>query len=537
MPYCTIPERLQYYASKLPDTEALVIVGNDKRDAVTYKEVMEKGAEMAKKFLTLGIQQRDIVAIHDEKTPMWLYCTLGLQMCGAWPLHFFFQRKDGTDVIDMMQSTRCKYLITQPGEDDYFADIVQTFACNDGNGKFSSDALPNLQCVLFTEKPIRVPNALTMKSLPSATFIPSTIEPENIAGIFCSSGTTGKPKLIPRTHVDLVRASLISVNCLDMAEGERFFCERTFSWAAGYPLNMIHGITQVTSTKFFQLKTIKGHMESTVDIFEKERCNHAILFSSIIAEILASKPNMKPLKTVLCGGGPIPAKDTDLIPNYCEKFVNIYGSTEFYGTTYNIVRKSGAMKNFDTGIPYPGMEVKIIRADGSLADIGESGEICERGIYGTKGYIHEKLDWHTKNTIAEGWYKPGDAGYITEEGHLFVTGRIADVIIVEGRLVSPAYLEDIFMRHPYVENVVAFAIPDRKMHELPGVAITIKHGSVVTEGELLNFFVKERNVILQESIFESKVQPEKVIFFDDFPKTSSGKIARTTVKKMALERV
>ena len=99
-------------------------------------------------------------------------------------------------------------------------------------------------------------------------------------------------------------------------------------------------------------------------------------------------------------------------------------------------------------------------------DVGESGEICQRGIYGTKGYIHEKLDWHTKNTIAEAWYKSGDAGYISEEGHLFVTGRLTDIIMVEGRLVAPAYLEDIFMRHPSVENAVAFAIPDRNMHEV-----------------------------------------------------------------------
>ena len=373
MPYCTIPEKLQYHASKSPDTEALVIVGEDTRTVVTYEEALKKGTEMAKKFLALGIGERDIVAIHDEKTPMWLYCTLGLQMCGAWPLHFFFQRKDGADVLDVLQSTKCKYLITHPGEDDYFANIVQKFASMDNNGKFTSDALPNLEGVLFTEIPSCIPNALTMNSLQAKKSIPSTIDPENIAGIFSSSGTTGKPKLIPRTHVDLVRASLSLVTDIDMIEGDRFFCERTFSWVAGYPLNMIHGITHVTSSKYFQLRTMKEHTESIVDILQNEKCNHALLFSSNVAGMLASKPSMRALKTILCGGGPISAKATYLVPNYCERFVHLYGSTEFHlSVTRNIIRKCGDMENFDAGVPFPGVEIKIIRSDGNLA--GRRGE-------------------------------------------------------------------------------------------------------------------------------------------------------------------
>ena len=536
MPYCTIPERLQYYASKSPDTEALVIVGEDTRTSVTYKELIERSTEMANKFAAFGIRKRDLVAIHDEKTPMWLYCTLGLQMCGAWPLHFFFRRKDGTDVVNLLQSTRCKYLITHPGEDDYFADILQTFATLDYNGKIYSELLPTLDRVLFTKCPIRTKSALTIDSLPLSSALPSDIEPEDIAGIFCSSGSTGAPKLIPRTHVDLIGSYFGNGKEIGFNEGDMLFIERPFTWIAGYPVGIAHGITHVTSTQLFQFKTIKEHMAGTVDILQKENCQHAILFPSVIAELLESRPDMKPIKTIITGGGPVSGKDAEVASCYCEKFVNIYGSTESGNVSHNIVRGNEHMKNFDTGMPFPGMEIKVIQADDCLAKIGERGEVCVRGLFGTTGHLHEVQYWYTKNMIAGKWYRSGDVGYITEDGHLVVTGRMSEAIIVDGNVLSPSDLEDVFMRHPCVEDVVAFAIPDRKLHDVPGVSLLLKPGFKVTKDELLKFFEEERNVILQGTILEYNIQPRKIIFFDEFPKTSSGKVARSAVKEIALKQ-
>ena len=89
------------------------------------------------------------------------------------------------------------------------------------------------------------------------------------------------------------------------------------------------------------------------------------------------------------------------------------------------------MRNFDVGIPFPGMEIKVIRNDGSLADVGENGEVWHRRLYGTSGYLCKEQDWYAKNLIAGKWFKSGDTGYISQEGHLLVIGRVAEAIIVD----------------------------------------------------------------------------------------------------------
>ena len=538
LPYCTIPERIQNYAMKSPNNDAVVIIEENNRIAVTYKELVEKGTEMAKKFAALGIKKGDIVAINDEKTPTWLYCTLGLQMCGGWPLHIFFMNKDGSDVLQVLQATRSKYLITNPGQNDCFTDIVQKITTVDENGKFASANLPDLQGVLFTKAPINVPNAMTVESLPFSNSLSSSIDPEDVAAIFCSSGTTGKPKLVPRTHTDLIRSNLANINGMGLQEGDAYFCERPFSWIGGYPLRIVNGIKHVTSTLLLELKTVQEHTTHVIDVLQKEHCSHAFLFPSVVADMLETKPAMNPIKTIVTGGGPISAKDAKILARYCEQFSNTYGSTESSSVSHNTARQYESLENFDVGVPFPGMEIKVIRADGSLADVGETGEVCHRGLYGTSGYLHEEQGWYSKNLIAGKWFKSGDAGYITEKGHLIVSGRVSDAIIVENHIIPPAFIETIYLRHPSVEDVVAFGIPHSQLHEVIGLAVTLKTGLKVTEDELKHYFNKEVNYVFipQESRFMSGLIPQ-VVFLEEFPKTNSGKTARAAVKEIALKQV
>ena len=155
-------------------------------------------------------------------------------------------------------------------------------------------------------------------------------------------------------------------------------------------------------------------------------------------------------------------------------------------------------------------------------------------LFTMKHGLQSEQDWYSENRIAGNWYK---TGHISEEGHLFVTGRITEVIAVDETMVLPCYIEGVFARHPCVENVVAFAIPDVNLYEVPGVALTLKAGSEVTETELLQFFVNERNVIQQNSIFDSKCLPKQVMILGKFPKLNSGKIARRTVRDIALKKL
>ena len=125
LPYCTIPGRLSQLAEEDTEKEAIIIVGDKERIGITLKEIVDGATIIAKKMVKMGIKKKDVVAFHDDKSPALLFYTFGAQMCGAWPLHFYFQRKDGTDAAAILKRSGCKYIITQPGDGDEYVDIMK----------------------------------------------------------------------------------------------------------------------------------------------------------------------------------------------------------------------------------------------------------------------------------------------------------------------------------------------------------------------------------------------------------------------------
>ncbi|KAK3096075.1 hypothetical protein FSP39_022786 [Pinctada imbricata] len=536
MSYSTIPERLQDLAEQTPEKEAIVFVDEQKRIAMTYKEIVDGASDIAKKMLTLGINKNDVVAVHDDKTPAWLFNTFGAQMCGAWPLHFYFQRKDGTDVAAILKRSGCKIVITQPGNGDEYIQIMKSFIQFNEDGTVQSESAPSLRQVLFTIKPESLQNPSTFDEiLPSAKDLP-LIEPEDIAGIFCSSGSTGLPKLIPWSHANSIVFSMSLLEGFGIKEGESYFCDRTFGWIAGYPREIFLGARRVTNSTTFQEKSIREVCDRTVKIINQENCEHVLLFSTTIDELMKGNYKMRPVQTIATGGGPVSAKDSEVAGKFCQKFINVYGSTENGAISLNVITSEQKMKSYDTGVPFPGVEVKVTDMNGCLSKVGNVGEVYVRNRFGSTGYIHEEQDWH-KNSRVEGyWFKSGDSGYISEDGHLFVAGRISEAIMIEGKILSPSHFEDIFKRHPCIQEVVAFGIPDDVFYEVAGVAVTVKEEKSVCTKELLEFYKNERSLIYDDSYFASKFVPRQVLFFDSFPMTNSGKIARKLVKELAMKK-
>ncbi|KAK3094920.1 hypothetical protein FSP39_007886 [Pinctada imbricata] len=538
MPYCTIPEKLKLYAEEVPNKEALVFVGENGREGVTYAEIVTKSEEIARQLIKLGIKQNDIVAVHDDKSPIWLYCTLGVQMCGAWPFHFYFQKNDGSDVAAMLQKMSCTALITHPGEKNSYVSIIKHFATFKPDGMVDSKSVPSLRNILFTSHTCDFDGALFIQNIPFSTddTLPN-IEPEDIAAIFYSSGSTGPPKLISWSHASLLLYNSIGCEGMSYKKYDSLFCDRTFGWIAGYPGLIFDGITRVTTSTSFKEKTLSDICSSTAKIINQEDCTHAILFSSTMNELMNGDYKMKTLETILSGDGPISSRDSKMLGKFCRKFMNTYGSTENGGMTVNVVTDVTKMKSYDTGVPLPGVEVKVVNKDGRLSEIGTSGEIYIRSKVSSTGYLNEEQEWHKENRLKGYWHKTEDCGYISEDGHLFVTGRMSESIIIEGAIFLPSQYEDIFKQNPCVEDAVAFGIPDEILYHVAGVAIKPKEGMTTTAEDLLTFFRKKRDLNFDDSFYASKFVPKKVLFFEKFPLANSGKVARKLVKEKALEMI
>ncbi|MDH3687636.1 MAG: fatty acid--CoA ligase family protein, partial [Myxococcales bacterium] len=145
------------------------------------------------------------------------------------------------------------------------------------------------------------------------------------------------------------------------------------------------------------------------------------------------------------------------------------------------------------------------------------GEICVRGEQVSGEYLEQgsRLD-------AEGWFPTRDAGFLDDEGYLFLDGRIDDVIVRGGENMSPGEIEDVLLAHPAVRDVAVVGIPDEQWGEAVAASVVLRAGSTALGPELQQW-VKER--------LRSSRTPEKIEFADELPYNETGKLLRRVVRE------
>jgi len=166
-----------------------------------------------------------------------------------------------------------------------------------------------------------------------------------------------------------------------------------------------------------------------------------------------------------------------------------------------------------------GVEVKILDQNGDEVPQGAEGEICIRGENVTKGYLNNPAANESSFTKG-GFFRTGDQGKKDEDGYVFITGRIKELINKGGEKISPIELDNVLARHPAVSEAVSFAIPDEMYGQDVGVAIVLKPGQTLAAEELKKW--------VAEKLAKFKV-PRKVYFTENMPKTATGKIQRRIV--------
>jgi acyl-CoA synthetase (AMP-forming)/AMP-acid ligase II len=171
-------------------------------------------------------------------------------------------------------------------------------------------------------------------------------------------------------------------------------------------------------------------------------------------------------------------------------------------------------------------EVKLIKEDGTEADVGEPGEILARGPQVVMGYLNNPSA--TRETFdADGFLHTGDQGVIDSEGFITITDRIKELIKVKGIGVAPAELEDLLLGHAAVEDCAVLAVPDERAGERPKAFVVLKPGSKADEasGHEIIAYV-ERSKARHKWIKE-------IEFVEGIPKSASGKILRRVLRDRA----
>jgi long-chain acyl-CoA synthetase len=199
----------------------------------------------------------------------------------------------------------------------------------------------------------------------------------------------------------------------------------------------------------------------------------------------------------------------------------VYGLTEAVAVV-TISRADMPRKQGSSGVPLPGVELRIVDAEDKELPPYEQGEITVKGPNVMKGYY--KNPEETKEALRGGWLHTGDIGYVDEEGSLYVTDRKKDMIIKGGYNIYPSEIEKYILEHPVVREVGVVGVPHEKYGEDVFAFAVLKDGKKISERELIDY--------IQSRISKFKA-PSRIEFVDDLPKNLVGKIQKQELKKMA----
>jgi acyl-CoA synthetase (AMP-forming)/AMP-acid ligase II len=354
-------------------------------------------------------------------------------------------------------------------------------------------------------------------------------EGEHIAVQLFTSGTTAAPKAAILRHFNLLGYILGTVEFAGAAEEDAaLVC---------VPPYHIAGISALLSSIYAQRRIVMLPAfapEAWLALAEAERVTNAFVVPTMLSRIIetldhGTKADISSLRAISYGGGKMPLeiihRALELFP--ATGFTNAYGLTETSSTVALLGPDDhrAALGSDDpkvrarlasVGMPLPTVEIEIRDEDGLCCATGQPGEIYVRGDQ-VSGEYKEKsaLD-------ADGWFPTRDAGYIDEDGFLFLSGRADDVIVRGGENMSPGEIEDVLLTHDAVADACACAIPSVEWGEAVGIAVVTREGHSQPDEADLKELIRAR--------LRSSRVPDKVIFVSELPYNEMGKLLRREVK-------
>ena len=352
-------------------------------------------------------------------------------------------------------------------------------------------------------------------------------DPDDIAIVLFTSGTTSKPKAVELSHGNLTSyiTGTVEFDSADVADAA-LIC---------VPPYHIAGVNAAISNlyagrKMVYLANFEAH--EWVRLVANEGVTTATVVPTMLDRIvmaLEQQPVALPtLRNLAYGGSKVPLplvrKALDLLPEV--GFVNAYGLTETSSTIAVLTpddhrvahRHSDAMlakRLGSVGQPVPGIEVQIRDDHGSVLGPGQPGELFVRGeqVSGKYTGIGSVLDEH-------GWFPTKDIATLDEAGYLFITGRADDTIIRGGENIAPAEVEDVLVEHPDVHDVAVVGIHDAQWGEAI-VAVVVPTAGADPDPDELREYVRKA--------LRGSRTPDRVVFRSELPTNATGKLLRREI--------
>lgn len=355
-----------------------------------------------------------------------------------------------------------------------------------------------------------------------ASALPERNDAADTACIFCTSGTTARPKIVIYNHAAYWMNGLDTLECLNLTEDDRTLEYRSFGWNSAQVLSLLpflqKGLTLHLAKRFSHSRFFEWIQK------------HGITFSAgvpTVLNMLLNKPigytakDIPTLRLMSCSTAPLTAQQwVQFEEMYGVTLLQMYGMSE---TGWICGNRTYAKKMGTVGLPMIHQELKVVDGAGDECPPGTEGEITVGGPQMAIGYL---LDDGSIDPLLGKRIKTGDLGIKDEEGFIRVSGRSKDLIIRGGVNIAPLEIDEVLIKHPGVAEAAAVGIPD-KIYGEEVVCYVVPKAAGLTEPSVLEHCGK---------FLPPAKTPKEVLIVPDLPKSDRGKVLRDKLRDDWLAR-
>jgi 2-furoate---CoA ligase len=502
----TLAQLLEHAAQRWPDAQAVV----DGERRLTYAELAMQARALGHGFQRLGVRPGDRVLIALRNRLEHVLAYWALQTIGGVPTPVNFRLAPG-ELRYVLADSGARVALCEPSTAGALAEAVgdsavRTIAVGDDAPRGA---------IAFAEVAAGGPGAAVR------------VEERDLSLILYTSGTTGRPKGVPRTHRNHYAGAVAHV--VQCQYGWR---ERTLGVMPLYHTMGIHALTSMAAVNGCFVCQPEWRAGGALSLIAAEQLTALYLIPTLFWDLLHAPgfdpASVRSVSKLAYAGAPMLAPLTEACVRAFRPrvFVNHYGSTEIYTFT---VRADVGAKPGCAGRPGLHSAIRVVAAAADrrvgpddVVKPGEKGEIIASlaSDEAFAGY------WNRPDADAralrDGWYFTGDMGWLDEEGELHVAGRVDDMIISGGENIHPVEVEDVLARHPEVADVAVVGEADEKWGERV-VAFVVPRTEALTADALDGYCRRAPDLA-------SFKRPRRVVFVREIPKTASGKILRRLLR-------
>jgi acyl-CoA synthetase (AMP-forming)/AMP-acid ligase II len=516
----TSNDALEHCARTQPGKVAIV----DPRIRLTYREYESRVRRLASHFVKLGLTSDDVIAI---QLPNWSEFAVAINaaMLVGIPFCQFHSDFRHREVEFVLRFTDASAIII-PREFRRFDHVAMIEELRAKLPKLKhvlvvGDDVPDAYFDLrgFLEGPA---TAIDEQALREHRPHPNALQRTAF-----TSGTTGDPKAVLHIH------NTSNYMCWILNDGQRITQDSVF--LTFLPAGLNWGLGCVCQALFAECTLVLQDVfraEETLALIEREKVTHFCCAPAHLVALLNApnfgKYDLSSLQMSMTGGASCPIEVIrEVQVRLPGKLLEMYGMLEVGSQSQTTYEEDPEAVCGLVGKEQPGMQLKAIDAEGKDCAPGVPGEVLTRGPSVMVGYYNNP-DANKRAFSGDGWFHTGDVGIFDEQGYLKIVGRTKEMIIRGGANIYPREIEESLYEHPKVRDAAVVGLPDARLGERVCACIVPKDGETMAFDEMIEF--------LKRRVATYKL-PEQLVILTELPRTPTGKVQKTPLRRIALEKL